>query len=239
MKIFFDFEFTALSQNASPISLGMISEDGRQFYAEFMDYDREQVSPWVKENVLPKLRLQELDGLPVLKAPSIWQIIGTRRQVEILLRDWLSQFDRVEMWGDVLAYDWILFLELFEGDPERKLPRNVFYIPFDISTLMKSKGIDPDIDRETFSGLSLLDKHNALDDARMIRECYRRIASHMETIILSARIEYPAGNNFFLAATPFVVSSSKDLEKRVAEWRAQYERDGYRIDDVIFTALPS
>lgn len=37
MKIFFDTEFTGLHKDTTLISLGMISEDGRRFYAEFND----------------------------------------------------------------------------------------------------------------------------------------------------------------------------------------------------------
>ena len=40
MKVFFDTEFTGLHRNTTLISIGLVSEDGRTFYAEFNDYDR-------------------------------------------------------------------------------------------------------------------------------------------------------------------------------------------------------
>ena len=42
-KIFFDCEFTGLHQNTSLISIALISECGKIFYAEFNDYYEEQV----------------------------------------------------------------------------------------------------------------------------------------------------------------------------------------------------
>lgn len=40
MEIFFDTEFTGLHQSTTLISIGLISKDGRTFYAECNDYDR-------------------------------------------------------------------------------------------------------------------------------------------------------------------------------------------------------
>lgn len=175
MKLFFDLEFTGLHQGTTLISLGIISEDGRQFYAEATDYDRSQVSPWIEENIISKL-----DPWIGPYQPGRVFVKGDREGIAEALREWLSQFDTVEIWGDVLAYDWVVFCELFEvvnEDTAERLPRNVYYIPFDIATLMKIKGVDPDISREEFSGVSTLAKHNALDDARIIRACYERLMS--------------------------------------------------------------
>ena len=38
MKIFFDTEFTGLHKDTSLISIGLVDEDGKTFYAEFLDY---------------------------------------------------------------------------------------------------------------------------------------------------------------------------------------------------------
>lgn len=174
-EIFFDMEFTGLRQKTTPISLGMVAGDGRTFYAEFRDYDRTQIDDWLKENVIANLRFEnecyfpsrESDGYSVEMAGGTLLIAGA-------LSAWLSQFDPiVEMWSDCLAYDWVLFCELFGGGPEC-LPGNVLYIPFDICTLFKVKGIDPDISRREFSGLNKT-KHNAMDDALMIKACYERL----------------------------------------------------------------
>lgn len=52
MKIFFDTEFTGLHKDTTIVSIGMITEDGKQFYAEFTDYDSKQCNDWIQANVL-------------------------------------------------------------------------------------------------------------------------------------------------------------------------------------------
>ena len=55
MLIFFDMEFTGLHQYTTPISLGMVTEKGDTFYAEFTNYDINQCDGWIRANVLDKL----------------------------------------------------------------------------------------------------------------------------------------------------------------------------------------
>ena len=38
-KVFFDMEFTGLHKNTTLISIGLVSECGKKYYAEFNDYD--------------------------------------------------------------------------------------------------------------------------------------------------------------------------------------------------------
>lgn len=57
MKLFFDCEFTGLHKNTTLISLGIVSEDYKTFYAEFFDYDIDQCDEWIKENVIKNLTL--------------------------------------------------------------------------------------------------------------------------------------------------------------------------------------
>jgi hypothetical protein len=108
---------------------------------------------------------------------------STINSVKKHLEKWLSQFEQVEMWSDCLSYDWVLFNQIFGH--AFTIPKNVYYIPFDICTLFKVKGIDPDISREEFVG-SMIEvndsrncgvgaKHNALWDAYIIRECYTKL----------------------------------------------------------------
>lgn len=171
MKLFFDTEFTGLHQNTTLISLGIIAENGHTFYAEFMDYDKNQIDNWIRENILSKL----LGGSEKdRKDDEECVIIGYKEIIKFDLSCWLKQFDKIEMWGDCLSYDWILFCELFGG--VLQIPRNIYYIPFDICTLFMIKGIDPDINRENFAeNIETKDKHNALYDAQIIKACYNKL----------------------------------------------------------------
>lgn len=191
VKIFFDTEFSSLRQDTSLISLGCVSECGKTFYAEFSDYKKEQLDDWLIVNVMSKLKLQK----KVDKISGVWwnknmehlEIIGLKWMVAIRLNQWLKQFGKVEMWSDCLSYDWVLFCDLFGG--AMNIPENVYYIPFDISTLFKNKGIDPDVNREDFACVENMKlpngkfpektddipKHNALWDAMVIKACYQKM----------------------------------------------------------------
>ena len=47
-----------------------------------------------------------------------------------------------------------------------------------ICTLMKIKGIDPDVNREEFAWMiEGAEKHNALWDAKVIKACYEKLQS--------------------------------------------------------------
>lgn len=55
MKLFFSIEFAG-----TPISLGIVSEDEKKFYAEFIDYDESQCDEWIKDNVIKNLCLPHM-----------------------------------------------------------------------------------------------------------------------------------------------------------------------------------
>ena len=163
MRIFFDMEFTGLHQATSLISIGITAENGKEFYAEIEDFDKKYISMWAKEHVL-----SNLVGKNVIK----------RKELKDKLTRWLEQFDEVEVWSDCLAYDWVLFCQIWGG--AKHIPHHVYYIPFDICTLMLAKGVDPDIDREEFAGKAQFDhtrKHNAMHDARVIKACHKKLVS--------------------------------------------------------------
>ena len=95
-------------------------------------------------------------------------------ELKIHLEAWFRQFENVEIWSDCLAYDWVLFNQVFGH--AFNIPKNVYYIPFDICTMMKLKGVDPDISREDFTENSVEGKkHNALYDAKVIKACYEKL----------------------------------------------------------------
>lgn len=181
-RLFFDTEFTGLHQNTTLISIGIVSEKGdHSFYAEITDYDKSQVDDWIQKNVIDKLMstsslIYGSDGLAYIMQKDVdpnkhVHCIGKATFVADRLNKWLSQFEQVEMWSDCLAYDWVLFCQLFGH--AFNIPKNVYYIPFDICTLFKIKGYDPDISREKFANMEAGDqKHNALWDATIIRQCY-------------------------------------------------------------------
>lgn len=179
-KIFLDTEFTGLTQDTTLISLALVSDDGREFYAEFTDYDKTQVNDWVSNNVISLLELKE-DG--VWLHASTLRAKGDKIVIKTELSKWFAQFEAVEIWADVLAYDWVLFCELFGG--AFGIPENIFYAPFDLATAFRLKGViepqgkfDGDISRFEFAGIGSERQHHALEDARAEKICWEKL---MET----------------------------------------------------------
>ena len=182
MNLFLDTEFTGLHQQATLISLALVAENGRAFYAEFTDYDASQCDDWVQQHVLAHTRwLREPDP-----TPGRWQeyaltlCLGDRAGVRLAVEDWLGQFNRLEIWADCPAWDWVLFCELFGG--AFGLPEHIYYLPFDLVTLFKVRKLEPDADREAFVGWSRPDesageevRHNALYDARLGMACLSKL----------------------------------------------------------------
>src|SRR5215469_8714770 len=96
MKYFFDTEFIEDGKTIDLISIGIVAEDGRTYYAESSDCDRSKASDWVKKNILPHLL-----GDPV----------RTRQEIakEIV------EFARIkpEFWGYYADYDWVALCQLY------------------------------------------------------------------------------------------------------------------------------
>jgi len=177
MNIYFDLEFTGLHQNTTPISIGLISDDNKSFYAEFTDYDVSQVDEWIQTNVIENLLMNDITeqsySKKIINSNSNY-IKGNSSFVKQKLEEWLSQFDKIEMWSDCLSYDWVLFSQIWGH--AFNIPKNIYYIPFDICVLFKIKGIDPDISREDYVNVINKDaKHNSLFDAKVIKLCYEKL----------------------------------------------------------------
>lgn len=191
-KIYFDTEFTGLKKGTDLISIGLVDDYGDEFYAELSDFRVSTQDPdynWLKANVLDKLkyygRMTEpfADNIHISNSDDmIYKIkrvvYGNKDLVARELTKWLdskvSSGDKLLMVSDCLAYDWVLFNDLFGHAFD--IPRSVYYIPMDISTMMMMKGVDPDISREVYAGIDNDDdKHNALYDARVIKRCYEKL----------------------------------------------------------------
>jgi hypothetical protein len=197
-KIFFDTEFTGLHKHTTLISIGLISDCGQTFYAEFTDYDTKQIDPWLQENVIDKLILDPKeyhDGshyhFPGEGRVADSLIRGNKFRIARALNTWLlknfvKEPIKLEFWSDCLSFDWVLFCDLYGSAFD--VPDFIYYIPFDICTLFKIKNVDPDINREEFA-FSLLNykdqgilsklKHNAMHDARVIKACYEKAINYL------------------------------------------------------------
>ena len=185
MKLFFDMEFTGLHKNTTPISIGIVSEDGKTFYAEFTDYDESQCDDWIKENVTSEL----------LHDTEKWyggiadrQIHGIKKIISYGLKDWLQQFDGIQFVSDVCHYDFVLLIDLLtNGGTALDLPKNISAVCHDLNMdIARYFGVSDceafDMSREQIMNdlcgkedIVSGDKHNSLYDAEVIRAIYKEI----------------------------------------------------------------
>lgn len=183
MNIYFDTEFTGLHKNTTLISIGLISEDNKTFYAEFVDYDESQCDDWIQTNVIDNLQIKDYGVMKDTWDETI--IKGNKTLVKFYLSMWLSQFESVQLVSDVSHYDMVLFIDIFGSAWD--LPKNVNPSYHDINQdIARYLEVDEasafDTNREGFllcfdeySKLPSGDKHNSLYDAKVIKELYERI----------------------------------------------------------------
>ena len=56
LRLWFDTEFHDDGERVQLFSLGIVTSDGREYYAENADYDRRRAHPWLQLYVLPLLQ---------------------------------------------------------------------------------------------------------------------------------------------------------------------------------------
>lgn len=144
MKYFLDTEFNETGGEKRPtidlISIGIVSETGRDYYAESSEFDAKACNPWVQENVLPKLRGEGKPRQIIMQ--EIIQFIGD---------------DKPEFWAYYADYDWVVFCWLF--GPMVGLPENFPKLCMDLQQWWIQLG-RPDVKPPDPPG-----EHDALIDA--------------------------------------------------------------------------
>lgn len=190
MLLFFDMEFTGLRQNTTPISIGIVSEDGKKFYAEFTDYDESQCNDWITENVVKNLKLAGM-GVGVSDTdenPPLRIAMGDKRYIRQEANEWLRQFNKIQFVSDVCHYDFVLLIDLLtNGGTALDLPENISAVCHDSNMdIARHYHVS---DREAFDmsreqimndlcgpeDVATGDKHNSLYDAEVIRAIYEEI----------------------------------------------------------------
>jgi hypothetical protein len=114
VRFFYDCEFIEDGRTIELISIGVVDEDGAEYYAVSTEFDPDSAGPWVRQNVLPKL--------PSAGDPA-WRSRAAIRDslVEFLVRPG----EEVELWAWIGAYDHVVLCQLWGAMPAlpRPLPR--------------------------------------------------------------------------------------------------------------------
>lgn len=168
MRYFLDTEFYEDGRTIDLISIGIVAEDGREFYAVNQDCDWYEIvnNQWLRENVLPSLPVEYLEFILGkwklhIKDSQDW---ATKTEIRKRLLDFIGD-DKPEFWAYFADYDWVCLCQLFGKMID--LPKGWPVYCRDIKQLADSLGNLKLPDQE--------DKHNALADARWNKSAYEFI----------------------------------------------------------------
>ncbi|MCP1414397.1 3'-5' exoribonuclease domain-containing protein [Paenarthrobacter sp. A20] len=103
MRYFYDTEFHEDGTTIDLISIGIVAEDGREYYAVNLDADWERIKKhsWLMENVASQL--------PDLSRPE-WK---TKSRIADDVAAFLLHDGKPELWADYCAYDHVVLAQLF------------------------------------------------------------------------------------------------------------------------------
>jgi 3' exoribonuclease, RNase T-like len=151
MKYWLDTEFIEHPCTIDLISVGLVAEDGREFYAESAEVDWSKASQWTLETVRP-----QLDGKGM-----------TREDIGYGVRRFIDEDKHPVFWGYFPAYDWVVFGWLFGRMDE--LPFHFPQLCLDVKQWAIELG-DPELPPQTKA------RHHALADARWTRDAWKFLA---------------------------------------------------------------
>ena len=117
-RYFYDTEFIEDGLTVDLVSIGMVDEFGREFYAVSTQFDESKAIPWVRRNVLEKL------PSPGDKA---WRSRERIRDdlYEFLMEPVRGRDEEIELWAWYAAYDHVALAQLWGAMPAlpRPIPR--------------------------------------------------------------------------------------------------------------------
>jgi hypothetical protein len=179
MRYWLDTEFIEDGKTIDLISIGIVAEDGREYYAASTDCDLSKAGDWVRENVLFPMGCVESPGRNLVLRPvdpTVWK--NRQRIKEDLLLffaggvvdpkadqslNWDEAVKDLEIWAYYADYDWVAFCQLFGTMMD--LPKGFPMYCRDIKQECDRLG-NPKLPEQSKG------EHNALADARWNKEAW-------------------------------------------------------------------
>jgi 3'-5' exoribonuclease-like protein len=146
VRFFYDCEFIEDGITIDLVSIGVVDEDGREFYAVSTEFDPTRAIEWVRRNVL--------DKLPAPADPAWRSLERIRAELLAFLTE---PNEPIELWAWMSAYDHVALAQLW-GDM-RALPRPVPRFTHELRQRWEDAG------SPALPGIGT-DQHDALADAR-------------------------------------------------------------------------
>jgi hypothetical protein len=174
MLFWYDCEFLEDGRTIDMISIGIVAQDGREYYAVNKDapWRRIRHHKWLMENVVPGLPKAHGDWRQEMPKswlfnhldPAVRRRHVIAQEVREFLTAGLAAGERAQLWGYFSAYDHVLLAQLW--GPMMALPAGVPMLTCDIeqeAMRLEVEGLLPE-----HTGRA----HNALDDARWNRAAW-------------------------------------------------------------------
>jgi hypothetical protein len=159
VRFFLDSEFAEDGRVIDLISIALVADDGREYYAVATDgWSPESCNDFVKANVLPKLPPRD---------SGAWK---PRAQIAAEIRDLLLAEGKPEVWGYFSDYDWVVLCQLYGRMVD--LPEGFPFWCRDLKQLMWSRGFE-----KSEIPVENKNEHDAIADARWIRYAWAWIAA--------------------------------------------------------------
>lgn len=134
-RYFYDCEFIEDGTTVDLVSIGVVDEYGREFYAVSTEFDDSRAVPWVRRNVLDKLPSP---------ADRAWR---SRERIRDDLYDFLMEpirdrpGEQLELWAWFAAYDHVVLAQLWGAMPA--LPREIPRYTKELRQLWDERGRPP------------------------------------------------------------------------------------------------
>jgi hypothetical protein len=165
MRYWLDTEFIENESGLYLVSIGIVSHNGDEYYAEDEACDLDQGCQWFQQNVVPHLAMEDLTN------------VKSAAQIARDIRAFVGNDPYPEFWGYFADYDWVLFCRLFGG--MLKLPDNWPQYCLDLKQLCYDSGStfplpppDEKLDRGPI--------HHALADARWTKRAWEYTCNRID-----------------------------------------------------------
>jgi len=159
MRFFFDTEFIEDGNTIDLISIGIVAEDGQEFYAQNLDCRLGRANDWVKKHVIPHLENPDYyKSRNVSIAPWLSGVVIAYR-----IRKFVGE--NPVFWAYYGAYDWIVLNQLY--GPLIDHPNGWPFYCRDLRQLLDMQGKYELKQPEDMP-------HHALMDARWIKDIWEK-----------------------------------------------------------------
>jgi hypothetical protein len=157
MRFWFDTEFIEDGKTIDLLSIGIVSEDGREYYAEVAETDHSRASQWVKDNVIVHLQGNAKPRAQI--ASEIVAFVGG---------------EKPQFWAYYADYDWVALCQLYGTMMD--LPKGWPMYCRDLKQRADEQGGGVRLPEQSGT------EHHALADARWTRDAFEWLHRHLNGI---------------------------------------------------------